>query len=134
EGLIDRLCLAAAFLAASSFVIGSLWLIFFLIWNFEFAYLHLWRLPFDSREQFIQRHFQRRRELHRRVETRQGKAALDLADRRAVRRGPEGKLVLSHVRCIASLGEVDPKAAGELLAFQAYAPTHGYTPSPRISL
>ncbi len=67
-------------------------------------------------DQFIQRRFQRRRELPRRVETRQGQSALDLADRRAVRRGPEGELVLAHVRCTASLGEVDPEAASELLA------------------
>ena len=94
------------------FAAGSWWLIFFLIWNFEFADLHLWRLPFDSREQLIQRHFQRRRELHRRVEARQGQTALDLADRGAVRRGPEGKLVLAHVRCTASLGEVDSRSSG----------------------
>jgi hypothetical protein len=122
------LCLGSCFLTASSFATGSWWLIFFWIWNLEFAYLHLWRLPFDSRDQFIQRGFQRRCELHRRVEAWQGKTALDLADRRAMRRGPEGELVLAHVRCVASLGEVDSEAAGELLAFQAYAPTHGYTP------
>src|SRR4051794_16402169 len=116
---MDGLCLGSCFLAASSFATGSWWLIFFWIWNFEFAYLHLWRLPFDSREQFIQRRFERRRELHRRVETRQGQAALDLTDRRAMRRSPEGELVLAHVRCTASPCEIAPEAAGELLAFQA---------------